>query len=208
MTAILVSDVARQVGRTFGDTDQIVITNADIIDWTNEAQLELARTTEILTTTITSAGSTFPLAFPSACIRLKRILYNTWSLVEADISKLDDLYVDYSLRNGSPEYYYMRGQNINLFPLQPTGDTTTVTIDYVASPVKLTVVGDSLGLPEVYNPDIIKYVLAKAHERNENQTAYQAKMAEFQQSVNFASENESRKTNTYPVIGDDPWENW
>lgn len=208
MTVILVSDVARQVGRSFGDTDQILITNADIIDWVNEAQLELVKRTNCNIATVTAVASSYPIIMPAGSVGVTRILYGTVPLVEVDIGQLDALGVDLTIRQTSPMYYYFRDRKVNLYPLQPTADTTTVSTDYVQHPTTVTLVTDPLTTPDTYNPEIVKYVLAKAHERNENLTAYQQKMAEFQESANADADNEANHTQSYPVIRDDPWEDY
>ena len=41
-----------------------------------------------------------------------------------------------------------------------------------------------------------------------NMVAYQNKMTEFSSNVFDDMENEFSKTNQYPVIRDDPWEDW
>lgn len=204
-------DIIRQVGRSFGDTDQIIITNADIFDWINEAQLEICKKTECIISTTTSAASAFPLAARTLMptfIRARRVTYGQLPLVELEISKLDDAQVDQSVRINSPQYYYWNGGILNLYPLQPTGDVTVVTIDYVATASLITSTIQNPGIPDLYSKEIISYCLAKAHERGENNTQYTSKMQEFQAGVNEDVDNEFNRSSSYPVIRDDPWGDW
>ena len=204
---MLVTDIIRQVGRSFGDTDQIIVTNADIFDWINEAQLKICQKTECLTTEVLYAASTFPHAFPADFIRTNRLLYGVVPLDEIGMNKLDDLGIDLTQRN-TPLFYFYKDRKFNLYPLQPTADTTVVTIGYVQQATIVAGLASTLDTPAVYHDEIIKYCLAKAHERNENASAMQAKMAEFNEGIHEDMDDNFNKTNAYPVIGDDPWEDW
>ena len=64
----------RKVGRSFGDTGQIVITNDDIIDWVNEAQLKICRQTHCLTATTSQQANVFPVSLPSDFLVCKRVV--------------------------------------------------------------------------------------------------------------------------------------
>src|SRR4051812_29184387 len=103
---MLCSDIIRQVGRSFGDTNEIVITNADIFDWINEAQLNICQKTECLKATVTYAANTFPHAYPTDFIRAIRVLYNNISLEEIQLKDLDSRGINLTTPNTNPQYYY------------------------------------------------------------------------------------------------------
>lgn len=205
---MLVSDIVRQVGRSFGDTDQTVILNTDIFDWINEAQLKICQKTECLTSTVTYEASTFPHVYPVDFIRTIRLLYGNVALDEIQIKDLDSKGIDLSIANQLPVFYYYSDSKFNLYPLQPSADTTDVLLGYIRTAAKVTLLGDTPEIPVIYHDELVKYALAKAHERNENGQGFATKMAEFTEGLHENMDDSFSKTNSYPVIRDDPWEDW
>lgn len=205
---MLVSDVIRQVARTFGDTDQIFITDQDYFDWINAAQREIVEKTECSLFTFPATASTYPIVAPTDMYKVRRVLYGTQVLNEIAIEKLDSVGVDLSVRTAGPMYYYFRGSSVNLYPLQPNGDTTQVSFEYVQYYADVAATGASILTPKVYDTDIISYVLGKAHERNENQAGYNQAMNRFNSNVSDDGDSSFNKSTTYPIIGDDPYEEW
>lgn len=208
---MLVSDIARQVGRSFGDTDQVIIANTDMIDWINEAQLEICKKTECIITTTTAVASIFPLTIDVTIptfIRMKRMLYGALPLVELEITKLDDVQTDLGQRINTPQYYYFNGRTLNLYPLQQSNDATVITLQFVARPPLVSIVGDTPAIPEIYHKELVSYALAKSHERGENQAQYEKKMGEFEKNVNEDVDNEFNRSSSYPIIRDDPYGDW
>jgi len=201
-----IATLVRKVQRSFGDDNQIFISEADLLDWINDAQAQIARETSCITTTVSTAASNFPYTFPSDFIRVKILRYGTKPLVPVEVEDLDMKQYDLTQRGQECYFYYVENDKINLFPLQPSGDTTTVTFRYAALPTVVTAVGNSLTVPVQFHEDLVRYCLARAHERNENYRGMEIAMSEFQARISARKEDVDNPDDTWSVVRDDPWE--
>jgi hypothetical protein len=201
------TEIVARVSRLFGDTNKIVVIDADYINFINDAQLVIARSTECLTTIVTPAASAFPYALPADFMKIKRVVYGQVPLDMIQIEDLDTRAVDLTYRN-TPDFFYIRNRQINLFPLQASSDSTVVTIDYANIPVAISALANSLTLPDIYREDVVNFVLAKCHERNENFRSQQAVEEKLAASMAKGREDEYEKDDTYPIVRDDPIDTW
>jgi len=169
-----VTTVVRKVRRLFGDSsDEIVISQTDIFDWIDEAQMQIIRKTHVLTKTNTAAASTYPLTLPTDFILAKRMTYgpNNQVIRYIQIDDLDDANINPSAPVDSPAYYYIANKQINLYPNKGAADTNTVTFIYVCSATAIASTATPLDTPLSYHEDIVRYCVMRAHERNENYKA-------------------------------------
>lgn len=199
-----VPTLIRKVQRLFGDDAQILISNTDLIDWINDAQLQIVRETNCLTATHNAAASTFPIATPASFMRAFRILYGNLTLQPTTLEDLDSKNHDLSYFTGSPAFYYIFANQIFLFPDPLSSDTTTVTIQYSKYPDTVSLTTDPLTVPVIYHEDIVRFCLARAHERNENYRAYEINMNEFLTRIGQRIHEHDVQDDTYTVIRDDP----
>jgi hypothetical protein len=201
--------VVRKVQRLFGDTPaEIVITQTDIFDWVDEAQLQITRKTHCLTKSATGlAASTFPLNLPADWIMSKRLLYGKTVLKFVEIDDLDGLSYDATVPVDTPTVYYIFNKQLNLYPNKGANDTTQLQHDYVCTPTPIATIATPLDVPISYHEDIVRYCIMRSHERNEN---YKAQQISSDTLEAYSGERMQEATNPNEenyVIRDDPGEN-
>lgn len=204
---MLASDIIRSVSRSFGDTDLIVCTNPDYFDWINAGMTQIVKDTECLSTHATAAANTFPLAFPTNFLRIRRVIYGQIPLQYVDIEDLDDKQQNLSTQD-VPVYFYVNLNKINLFPLQTTTDTTIVSYDYTSIPSVISTTNATLDLPNQYQDTLHNFVLAKARERNEDYRGVDYAMNRYKENIANDRDDTLSRDDSYPIIRDDPIDAW
>src|SRR5436190_271820 len=125
-------EMRSRVRRDLAMLDSTLFTDADLDDWLNEAQEELARetgwyrTSETMGTTAGVKEYALPLPTAGRCIRIEEVRYGTMQLTPVSMQQLLDL--DWFYRqagNGTPYLYYARGSSG--FGLHYTPDVTLPT---------------------------------------------------------------------------------
>jgi hypothetical protein len=193
----------RKVRRSFGDDGQIFITDQDIIDWINDAQMQIARESPNLTAEITTAANTFPYTMPTDLITMMRVLYDIFPVPYTDVEDLDAKAANLRDVKGVPAMYYIVGGKLKLYPQPDTTDTTTVTLQYSRQPVDLQSSSDKLTVPVQFHEDIVRFCLARARERNEDYKGMEVAMQEFKDRISARFSTILEPDDTYPVIRDD-----
>ena len=192
-----VGDVYNVVKRIFGDESGVQLTNADIVRWVNEAQVDISKQNQVLQTTATVAvtANTATYALTSVTPKIdtvasillngRRVGNIPISQAEESISLADPL----GTQTGSPQFWYAWGGDVTFWP-KPNQDYT-MTLRYVAQPANVTVTTtDVLSLPDETFNDIVNFVLMKAYEMDENPQMMAVKQAEYSASVAERGETE------------------
>jgi len=193
-----VPTLIRKVQRRFGDSNQIFITQTDLIDWINEGQFKLAKETKCLSTSVNAAASTYPIPKPVDCLKIERIT----PLYYVDLDELDSMGVDITTQS-TPLMYYNIGEQINLYP-DPLGtDTTNVKLQYSQIPTTIALTTDPLSLPVSFHEDLVTAVLIRAHERNENWKAVEVLSNELQATLSSRLEDTNVPDDTYVIVRDE-----
>ncbi len=192
-----VGDVYNVVKRIFGDESGVQLTNADIVRWVNEAQVDISKQNQVLQTTatvaVTANTATYALTsvtpkidtIASILLNGRRVGNIPISQAEESISLADPL----GTQTGSPQFWYAWGGDVTFWP-KPNQDYT-MTLRYVAQPANVTVTTtDVLSLPDETFNDIVNFVLMKAYEMDENPQMMAVKQAEYSASVAERGETE------------------
>jgi hypothetical protein len=202
-----VSTVIRKAQRRFGDSSSRLVTQTDLFDFIDDAQMQIVRATGDITVTTDVAASTYPVVYPANFIRGERIEYGGRPL---DIITKDDLdanYIDVTEFRDEPMFYYYFAGSVHLWPDPEATDSTSVKFTYWGTPTAITSTGTALTVPVSYHEDIVTFVVARCHERNENWAMYDRLMNEFSTGLGLRTEEAKVKDDTYPVIRDDPQDN-
>jgi hypothetical protein len=201
--------LVRKVQRLFGDTpNEVVITQTDIFDWVDEAQLQITRKTNCLTkSAVGIVAGTFPLILPVDWIKTKRVLYGSTILTYVDIDDLDALSYDSTVPKDTPSVYYIFNKRLNLYPNQGATDTALVQHDYVCAPTAIASVATPLDVPLSYHEDIVRYCVMRAHERNENYKAQETSSNTLEAYAGERLQEASSPQDDNYVVRDDPGEN-
>ena len=199
-----VGDVKLRVSRAIGDDDKLIVTDADMLRWINDGQLDVVRRTECLqgTYSTTTTLGTGAYNLPADYFLAKRVTLNNQVQRPTNINQVDDITSDSNLSgqtfNATSGYYYVFANQIYVDPNSTGG---TLFIQYVKLPATLTVDGDALTIPLHMHEDVVRYTLAMARERlDQGDEAmrslgrYEARLAESRHdaAVTFAD--------TYPAV--------
>lgn len=205
---MLVSDVATRVKRQFGDEQGAQITDADILRWVNDAQTEIATQNKLLQTVSTSSSvvGTQSYTTPTDMLALRGVRYDKLRLSVVSMDDIDAIVEDSTYDSGTPEYYWMIGESIYLWP-KPDA-VKTITIYYTQKPATLVNQSDPISLPPQFDNRIIEYCIAQAAELDDDLEHYQLKMAQFQQGIDASKGNieMNESDDEYPSISYSPSE--
>lgn len=212
---MIAQNVADYVRRTFGDEASIQITDEDILRWTNAAQREISSRNHVLkqtaTADITEGINEYSIAglpvakIVSLRVNNRPIENRSFQQAEEYILKNDP---DHTVR-GIPQLWYKWGTSIFFWPMPSTTFIEGLKIHFIANPVELTTLGDTLSLPDEYFNRIIEYVLAQAYELDEDGQAHNMKLQQFNEAINTEGENNDRpQYETYGVITVLPGDDW
>ena len=192
-----VGNVYDAVKRIFGDESGVQLTNADIVRWINEAQVDVSKQNQILQTTATIAvvanTATYSLTSVSPAIdSVASLLLDGRRVGNIPISQAEEsisLADPEGTETGAPQFWYAWGGDVTFWP-KPNKDYTML-IRYIAQPANVTTTTtDVLSLPDETFTDIVNFVLMKAYEMDENPQMMAVKQAEYSASVAERGESE------------------
>lgn len=192
-----VGNVYDAVKRIFGDESGVQLTNADIVRWINEAQVDVSKQNQILQTTATIAvvanTATYSLTSVSPAIdSVASLLLDGRRVGNIPISQAEEsisLSDPEGTETGAPQFWYAWGGDITFWP--KPNKNHTMLIRYIAQPANVTTTTtDILSLPDETFTDIVNFVLMKAYEMDENPQMMAVKQAEYSASVAERGETE------------------
>lgn len=206
-TPLTVADLAVRVKRIFGDESGAQITDADILRWVNDAQLDIARQTHCL-----SKSQTFSLTLgqylippPVGFLFLTRAICRGRLLSPTNLNWLDLTFPNrqVSYPSGVPEYIIWKGNGFELYPAIDANALNGLVIEYTAYPSILTLVTEVLEIPEQYYLAVERFALMRAKELDQDWGAAQLFLKEYETMVRgiFHDEN-NRQENSYPAVRD------
>ena len=201
---MLFTTLERKVRRLFGDENNIVIDRQDIVDWTNAAMVDIARTTQCLPTDKTQAANTFPVTLADF-ISMYRVTYGSAATPKTftTLEQIDAEFVG-NAAVGIPLRYYVRGNKVYLHPTPATNDSTSVTLTYNRMPTELTLAAtDPIDVPISYHEDLVRFCLARAYEKNENYQAQETSEASYQAGVNQRIWERNQADESFPFVRPD-----
>jgi phage terminase large subunit-like protein len=192
-----VGNVYDAVKRIFGDESGVQLTNADIVRWINEAQVDVSKQNQILQTTATIAvvanTATYSLTSVSPAIdSVASLLLDGRRVGNIPISQAEEsisLSDPEGTETGAPQFWYAWGGDVTFWP--KPNKNHTMLIRYIAQPANVTTTTtDVLSLPDETFTDIVNFVLMKAYEMDENPQMMAVKQAEYSASVAERGETE------------------
>lgn len=207
LTTKTAAQVATEVKRLFGDEDGVQISTADIINWINSAQRKIVSVNPILQMSVAHdviAGQAI-YTFPADRIQyiqslsFEGVTLTGYSYTEAQeyIGKTDNA----DTTGAVPLIWWQWAQAIHLWPAPTVSSINTLTMDFVATPVTITVLTDVLSVPDRYFDAVVEHVMTKAHLLDENWDAANFSKGMFGESLAQLSEQENRvRIATYPNI--------
>lgn len=183
-------DVITRAKRTFGDESGVQLEDADVIRWINDAQQEIIMHNEgVLETTglVDTVVDQDEYLFPTDLFILRSLRYKDDDMLSYSHIDFKNLQEFDNFINGwdgtyygarRPYIYTTYDRTIFLFPRPNKSTTDGLKILYSQRPTEVTAGIDPLALPIQYHNAIVKYVLTKAYEMDED---YESSGLQFQQ---------------------------
>lgn len=206
-----VQDVANRVRRTFGDDGGVQVTDADILRWVNDAQLQISIDNEELLETVATADIVQGQAdytVPTDMNVLRSCMYNNFRIRGLSFAEFNE-YIDGfkatvsqgGYGTGTPEVFMVYGGTITLFPTPSQSITGGLRIYYSKHPASVGSFADGLGVPDRYHTSVVEYCLQQAYEMDENVDMAAYKKSEFTSQVQKLKGQEKNGSNEYyPTI--------
>lgn len=192
-----VLDVLTHVKRQFGDESGAQITDADILRWLNQAQLEtdsLAKVIQAVSTSDLVAGTyVYPLPVEGALeitsLRVKGTPIENLSFqtAETQLQVADPLRVS----TGTPQWWYRWAGQIYFWPTPDATVVGGIQVFFIKAPPVLTTGTDLLGLPDKYFEALVSFVMSKAYELDEDYTASQQARQMFSDRLGTSFEEDT-----------------
>lgn len=200
---MLVSEIAVRVKRQFGDEAGAQISDADIIRWINDAQVDIAINNNLLQVTATTANTVGQQKFtlPTDLLTLRSVRYKNKKLIGYSMEEAESLISADSTERGVPIMYWMYANQLYLWPTPEVEGTDDLSLYYTRQPITIAVASETPELPTQYHPRLVEYCIAQAAELDDNLQHFQLKMSQFSQGVDKLKENvDWEQRDAYPSI--------
>lgn len=202
-----VQDVLLRVQRTFGDDAGTQITEADVLRWVNDAQLQISTDNEELLETVVQSdivAGQAEYSLPSNLNTLRSLMYNNFRLKGLSFQEFNE-YIDGwkapvsqgGYGNAKSEVFMVYGGVLTLFPTPNESITNGLRIYYSRHPDSVGTLADGLGLPDRYHNAIVEYCMKMAYEQDENFDAAAYKGNQFSSQVQKLKEQEKWTAREY-----------
>lgn len=208
-----VQDVVTRVRRTFGDEAAVQVTDADIIRWINDAQVEVVKHNDgALQKTdfvnLVANQSTYGMPSDLLIVRALRYKYSDMqsylSLRYKNMAQFDDIVDGWdgtAYPAGYPYFYTMDAGSVILFPTPDRAMTAGLKVLYNQKPVDVTTVLDSLALPLIYHNTVVKYCMWQASLLDEDHEPAMMYKNHFDSDMDLLRTRETQQaTQTYAII--------
>jgi hypothetical protein len=208
------ADVADRVRTIFGDTSGSQVTDAMLIRWINDGQLEIVNNNPVLKAvkyTNFVAGQT-EYTFPTDAVQFIEAVYVSGRPVKNVSPQEFREYIlaqDPTLDATSeyPDIWYERAGVITFYPKPQTSYTNGLKLEYVKTPTAVTSIStvQVLSIPDRYLNQLVNYVLAQALETDENYTAADRVRSQFREGLDRMNLKENvSQIDSYPSVMPDP----
>lgn len=200
------TDIATAVKRQFGDESGVQITDADIIRWINQGQLDIATRQKLLkvkaVSNVVKNQGDYPI--PVDVLFVSQMLVNK---IPVDYRNFDEA-TEYLLTSdpnriatGQPSMWYEWAGQYSFWPVPDFDLVGGITLYYIARPTDLIALTDSLALPDTNYNTLLQYCMAQAHELDEDWTAANVKSQQYEANIlQNGQDNNSLNQNTYARI--------
>lgn len=171
------SEIETAARRKYNSVSSSFFATAEIYDLIYQAELEIARETEMLegVTTTTSTAGTQTYAYPTGVLSIKRVEFDGAKLQPIDFRQDDSLtlFNSNTTTQGTPIYYYDWAQTLYFRPI-PQTSSLQIRIYFYALPLAVTSASQVLEIPKIFHMNIVDYVVAEMAQKDQNFTMAQS----------------------------------
>jgi hypothetical protein len=210
---VIVSDIITRVRRTFGDEAAVQVTDADVIRWINDAQVEIVKHNDGalqksgLVNLVTGQSQ---YTMPADLFILRSLKYKLPNMTSFSILKYQSIQqFDESIDgwdgtlygNGAPEFFTVSEGAVILFPPPDQSMASGLKVIYNQKPTDVASSVDALALPLIYHNTVVKYCLWQASLLDEDHEPAMMYRSDFQADMDLLLTRETTEAvATYPVI--------
>lgn len=176
-----VQDIITSVKRTFGDESGVQITDADIIRWINQGQMEIAQIAKInrkrALTDVIRNQSKYSFAAMSI-IEIESLNFDGKLLPNMPYAEAEAFLFEQDPQGkatGTPRVWYEYAGEITVWPAPDTAIPSGLVILYIAQPADVSAPTETLGVPDRFFSALLTFVLAEAYQLDDDyqNAAYQ-----------------------------------
>lgn len=213
----LARDVADSIKSQMGDEAQVVITDADIIRWINDGQVEIVTNNQSLNlvkavTSITPGKAEYPLMQDEAFFGLllvNSIHYKNRRLNSSTFQEAEEfMLTDKENASGTPSLWYSVAGVLHLYPIPEESVDNGLSIFFTKTPRRVKNLTDYLDIPDSYFNALVEYAMSKAYEMEENTQMSQMKTQQFEKSLNIQQNRTVPQTAEFLTIRPDMEDGW
>lgn len=210
---MIVSDVITRVRRIFGDEAAVQVTDADIIRWVNDAQIEIVKHNDGAlqkTDFVNLVSGQSQYVMPTDLLILRSLRYKFTSMLSfsalqyKNMQQFDESIDGWDGTNygsGAPQFFTMYEGKVILFPTPDQSFTAGLKILYNQKPADVVLTTDALPLPLIYHNTVLKYCMWQASLLDEDHEPAMMYRSDFQADMNLLLTRETTEAvATYPVI--------
>lgn len=207
------AQIKTDIKRTFGDESGVQVTDADIVRWANNAQLQVVLENESLMQTSALADvvtGTAEYALPTNLLILQGLAYKGPSdtsfnrLRGMDRVKFDEYIEGWdgsTYQQGLPLVYFVWAGKVTLYPTPDHTKVGAIKVYYNRRPVDLVNDADVSELPELYHNAITNICLTNAYEMDEDWDSVSNKGQQVNADIKLLRGREDWKAEEiYPTI--------
>ena len=159
-------EILRRVRSLVSVDDYNLVTRQQMIDFINDAQMDIASVTECLrgveTTTVSEGVRDY--SFDADFLRVTKVVFDDKTLGQATIAGLDALDEDWRDDEGTPTKYFM-DESLTWLSLYPKPDSDadgkTLELHVIYKPAILSDDTDTPEIPTQYHSVIVDYVISQ-----------------------------------------------
>lgn len=178
-----VADVIAFTKRQFGDESGVQITDADIIRWVNQGQMEIVNKNPMIQATASTNSFAGQAAYsvPVDIIHIESILFDEVLLQGMSYERaLSDIGSAQS-QSGTPYLWYTWRDIIYLWPVPDSAKQ--IQVNYSREPTPVASTTDKLSVPDRYFDRVCEYVNSKAYELDEDWQAHGVQRQSFEDKL-------------------------
>lgn len=208
-----VQDVVTRVRRKFGDEAAVQVSDADVIRWINDAQVEILKRNESAlqkTALVNLVANQSTYTMPSDLLMLRSLRYKLSDMLSFSALKYKSLqefdeaidgWDGTAYTAGYPRFFTIFENIVTLFPTPDRAATGGLKVLYNQKPTDVTVLADALSLPLIYHNTIVSYCMWQASHLDEDHEPALMYRNDFSEDMALIQGKETRDpTATYPVI--------
>jgi hypothetical protein len=210
---MIVQDIVTRVRRTFGDEAAVQVTDADIIRWINDSQVEIIKHNDSAlqqTAYVNLVLGQQEYTMPADLIILRSLRYKFSDMLSysalrfKNMQQFDDSVDGWDgglFSQGNPEFFTMYADKAILFPIPSQSVASGLKVLYNQKPTDVVGLSDALALPLIYHNTILKYCMWQASLLDENNDAAMMFQNDFRGDMDMLEKTEtSDPVATYHTI--------